>query len=585
MSPKRTIPGVVAVIALAAACTPAPSGDPGGAGDGFARCASEPNTCNSGERAGGGTVTWVVNAKPDSWLPLSPEGGSVYTIQALHGLYPFTGQYEPDGRTYKFNLDLLAEEGRLISESPFRYQFKIRPEAVWDDGTPITAEDFKVTWRMSASPSEGHCVGCRPRSSKKWDQIRSVEGTDNGRTVTVTLKDGQGDPEWFTMWNTNSAMPGILPAHIAGGNGFDINDPRQLGRYFDHLNKTMPTFSGGPYKIVQGDLKNQIIKERNPKWYGRTPVTLDKLIIRFVPDEGSWVPALSNGEISGGSPASFNEDVIRAAQKVPGVNVSMINGPSWEHVDINLRNPVLNDPALRRAMFTVINADDIAKRSFGQLFPDYRLRTNHILAKNNKYHVDVLTETGQGGGDKDRAIRILTEAGYRLENGTLTKDGREVGPFRLRSTNTTIRATAVQLIQSYLKDIGIKVNIEPTDKLGETLNKGDYDLMLFGWSGSPAFTETPAQYWRTGSGSNFGGYSNPEVDRLVDAVATARDQDEAAKLLERAGRIVVGDAYVLPLFETPVYTFASDKLVNLRDTSSSSLRALYNNQEWGHRAS
>ncbi|CAN5894858.1 hypothetical protein BH23ACT8_BH23ACT8_25820 [soil metagenome] len=110
---------------------------------------------------------------------------------------------------------------------------------------------------------------------------------------------------------TTSIGSGLMPAHVAEDNGFAIDDPEQLGQYFEWLNDTMPTFSGGPYRLVEGDLENQVIKEPNDNWYGQEPVTLDTLVIRFINDEGAWVPALPNSEVDGASPPQFNEDVIR----------------------------------------------------------------------------------------------------------------------------------------------------------------------------------------------------------------------------------------------------------------------------------
>lgn len=585
MGPERSLKRVLAATAAAAlllsACTPAPKDADIGAGRGFGGCDQNPNACNSADRAQGGEISWIVNAKPSAWFGYSPEGGSVYALQMLHGIYPHTGQWEPDGTTYKHNMDLLAEEPKLLGESPFRYQFKLREEAVWDDDTPITAEDWIVSWKLGTSSKEGHCTGCRSRSSTGLDAIKSIEGSDNGKTVTITLKDGEANPEWFGTFSAHSIGGGLMPAHVAKKNGFDVSNPAQLGQYFEYLNKTMPTFSGGPYRLAQGDLENQVIKEPNAKWYGKEKATLNKVIIRFIDDEGSWIPALSNREVHGASPATFGEDVIRAAQNTPNVHVDIRPGPSWEHVDLNMENPWLRDVAVRRAIFTAIDANDIAKRTYGAMFPEYTLRTNHVFPKNSKYHVDHITPTGQGSGDQEKALQILRDAGYQFDGTTLTKDGTQVGPFRLRSTATSVRTTSLQLIQSYLKEIGVQANIETTDSLGTTLSKRDYDIMQFGWSGSPFFVASPSQFWNSTSASNFGGYKNAEVDELVVKATNAPSLEEAAKHANDAMKIVVPEAYVLPLVETPVYMFVADSYVNVRDNGSSSLRGLYNHHEWG----
>lgn len=543
-----------------------------------------PNTCNGGERIKGGSITWMIDGKPGSWFGYSQEGGSIHTPQVLRGVYPHTGYWEPDGVNYRHNMDLLAEEPKLLSKEPFRYQFKFREEAVWDDGTPISADDWEVSWKLGTSDGEGYCTGCRSRSSAPFDVIENVEGSDGGKTVTVTLKEGESDPEWFTSLGTDSMGGGLLPAHVAKQNGFDVNDPEQLGQYFEYLNDTMPTFSGGPYRLVEGDLDNQVIKEPNDNWYGEIKPTLETVIIRFLDEESTWIPALRNGEIHGASPGSFNEDVVRALQEMPNVRVSVSPGPAWIHLDVNLDNPWLADVQLRRAIFTAIDTKDIADRVFGQVYPDYTLRTNHVFREDSRYHVDHLTPTGQGSGDTEKALSILREAGYQITGSNLTKDGEAVGPLRLRGTSSPATTTSMELIQSYLAEIGIKVTIEPTDDRGATLAERDYDLMQFGWSSSPSFTGNPTAYWHSASEGNFGGYHNPEVDRLADAARSASSLEEAARHANEATRIVVSDAYSLPMFDQPASVFVTDEYVNVRDNSATSVRALYNAHEWGLRA-
>jgi peptide/nickel transport system substrate-binding protein len=596
---------VAAMIAAACATTEDDGGDPGtedgatseettdgGSSDeeageqqeaspGLEDCEESPLTCNTGPRADGGSMTWLLNTQPGAWLAYSIEGGSVYTLQALHGIYPHTGQWAPDGETYDFNLDLLEAEPEVVSEDPFTFEFRISEDAVWSDGTPITAADFQMTWRMGTAPSEGHCDGCTPRSTAGFDRAESVEGADDGKTVIVTLKEGHIDPEWFGWFSVHGAAGAILPAHIAEEQGFDIDDPAELGEYFQWLNATPPTWSGGPYILVEGDLENQLLKEPNPAWYGEVQPTLDTLIMRIIDDEGAWVPALSNREVHGGSPPQVNEDVLRQLQERPDVHTAVGPGPSWEHLDFNLENRWLQDVDLRRAIFTAVNVEDITQRTIGSVFPDSEPKTNHMFTALSPYHEDVVTHTGHGSGDVDAALEILEGAGYEFDGSTLTLDGEQVGPFRLRSTSSAVRVTAMELIQAHLEAIGVEVVIETTDDLGGTLGSGDYDIMQFGWSGSPFFTSTPHQQWHSESGSNFGSYENAEVDELVDLARNSAELDDAAEYANQAARIVSEEAYVLPLFDSPVYLFVVDDYVNVNDNLFSSLRGVHNNEMWG----
>jgi len=551
-------------------------------------CDDNPDTCNSGERADGGDITYLVDQAPGAWSGLSPEGGSVYTLQGVSsGILPYTGQWPPSGDEYAYNMDLLAEEPELLDDGqdgePFQFQFVLRDEAEWDDGTPITADDFRVLWYLSSSEEEGHCEGCRSRSSDAYDQIESIEGEDDGKTVTITLKDGEADPEWFGWGSAHNIAGGIVPAHVMEDQGWDIDTPADVGEYFEYLNDTMPEYSGGPYVIAEGTLEQQIIKEPNPNWYGEDEPTLDTLIVRFLDDEGAWASAMQNREIHGGSPVSFPEDVIRNIEELPDVHSHITSGPSWEHIDLNLTTPALEDVELRRAIFTAIDVEEINQRIYGEIFPDIERRTNHVFDSDSELHEDVVTPTGQGDGDTDAALQILEDAGYEFDGETLTLDGEQVGPLRLRATSTPVRDTSLELIQSMLADIGIDAQIESIGAadLGAVLGEGDFDIIQFGWSGSPFFTAVPAQMWQSDSGSNFGGYANEEVDQLVASVLQQPSLEDAAEPANQAAAIVAEDAYVLPLHESPIFMFIADDYVNIRDNPSSSMRGLYNTEEWG----
>src|SRR5690606_20791313 len=119
-------------------------------------------------------------------------------------------------------------------------------------------------------------------------------------------------------------------------------------------------------------------------------------------------------------------------------------------------------------------------------------------------------------------------------------------PFRFRHTEgNQLRATTAEIVQSALKNIGIRIDIEPTATLGETLASGDYDIMIFAWVGTPFFLDGTAQIWRTGGGGNYGKYSNAEVDKLIDEALQQTELSAAAEKVNQAMEIMAKDAYVL----------------------------------------
>ena len=534
-----------------------------------------------GAAEGDKEVTWVINSLPAAWGAISSAGGSVYVVQMLSGVLPYTGQWQPDA-TYEYDMDVLAEEPQLINddidEGPFEFSFTLAEDAVWSDGTPMTGEDLRVTMMMSAAPTEGYCNTCDSRGTTGPDMVDEVEV--DGKTATFRLKEGMANPEWMAMFDAHNAAGGFYPAHLAEEQGWDIDDADDLGEYFHWLHETRPEWSGGPYVIVDGDLENQVVKEPNPEWFGETKPALDRIIMSFNTDEGTFVNAFNNGEIDGANPAQYSEDVITQLQELEGATLTIGEGNIWEHIDINVENEWLSDVDLRTAIFTAIDRDQIAERNFGAGYPDYELKNNHIFGSDSEYYEDHITESGQGSGDIEAATEILEDAGYELDGDTLTLDGEQVGPFRLRSTDTVIRNNSVQLIQAQLAEIGIETTIEMTDDLGNMLDQQDYDIVQFGWSGTPYFTSSPQQFWESESGSNFGGLSNKDIDEHAKAAGTAPSLDEAAEHANAAVAAVVPEAYVLPIMAEPNYFFVNDKLANVEDNLQSSYRATYNIGEW-----
>jgi peptide/nickel transport system substrate-binding protein len=571
--------GAAAALVLSACASDGEEGEPPSTG--FEECVDDPNNCNSGERQDGGEITWALDQPPDGYFPWSAEGGSVYTLQAIQGILPFNGQYDPSGE-YVFNMDVLAAEPERINEDPVQTSWQINPNAVWDDGTPITANDYIITWMGSTPEEDGHCVGCEPRAFDTL--IENIESTSpDGKSFTITYKDGVKAPEWFAEFSAHGIVSGVVPHHVGIEHGFDVDTPEGLGQYFEWLDTNPADFSGGPWMIESFDIESQVVKVPNPNWYGAEQTTLDRIVIRFLPEAETWVPAIQNNELQGLSPAGYSEDTIRELQGLSNVRLYLHDGPSWEHLDMNLSNEWLQDVELRRAIFTAIDTGEIAERNFGALYPDYQLRTNHVFGEDSEFFENKLEGTGQGTGDPEAARAILEAAGYEgfNEGETLTLDGEQVGPLRLRSTNAPARVNSLNLIQSFLAQIGLEVNIELTDDLGGVLAERDYDIMEFGWSGSPLFTGTGEQYWHSESASNFGGYSNPEVDALIEQERQAASLEESAALHNQMMDLVVPDAYVLPIYANPVYIAVTDNYVNVRDNSNTSLRALYETTEWG----
>ncbi|MGH3390251.1 MAG: ABC transporter family substrate-binding protein [Actinomadura sp.] len=566
----------------------------GGGGDegsesgsaGLADCVQNPLTCNKGTTSKGGTLSFAIEKDIEAWNINDSNGNVFETGMVLGGVLPQAFLSTPDLKP-TLNTDLLVS-AEQTNENPQTIVYKVQPNAVWSDGTPIGVDDFVYAWKTQngkdcpppPETDETGTQGCFMNGTAGWDRIKSIEGTDGGKTVTMTF--GKPYSDWKSMFG---AGYGLWPAHIAAKSG-SLDGKEGLIKSWQDFNKNVPTFSGGPYMIQNFQKGQAVTMVPNPKWYGKVKPSLDRMIWRIISDAAQEPTALQNNEVQAIYPQP-QVDLVSQVKQIPNVSSTIGAGLTWEHFDLNLETPALKDKALRQAMFTAVNTKDLIAKTVGQFTTGIVPLGNHNFVPGQPEYKDVVTPTGQGSGDVNKAKQMLTAAGY-TGVGTALKspDGDAVGPFRIRyTTGNAIRKTQCELFQAAMKQLGITVTIEEIGAadLGTVLVEGDYDAIVFAWVASPFPANGASQNWTTGQGGNYGHYSNKRVDELIDQAFGSTDPAQAAALLNEADAIMAEEAYVLPLYQKPTFLALQNRYVNVRNNPTIA-GPPYNTQEWGLRA-
>jgi peptide/nickel transport system substrate-binding protein len=570
----RTSKGLVGLVAVGVASLLVVSACGGGskssgngstASSSFADCATKPLTCNSGTTKQGGTVTYTIEKTITGWN-LNDTNSNTFDFQeVLDGVLPQGPFVNTPDLKPTLNSDLMVS-AEQTSTSPQTIVYKIKPDANWSDGTPINADDFVYSWQTQNGVD---CTACTAASNAGYDQIQSVTGSDNGKTVTVVYKAAYAD--WKGPFGP------LYPAHIAKQHG-------DLAASWKWLDATVPTYSGGPYQISDYQKDVSVTETPNPKWYGKTKPSLDKLVFRIITDQTQEVPALQNNEVQA-IYAQPNADIVNQVKQINGVQSYIGKGLTWEHLDLNLKNSFLGDTKLRQALFTAINRKDIIAKTVGQFVPGMTPLNNHNFMPGMDGYKDVITSTGQGAGDIDKAKQLLTSAGYTGVGTALkTPAGKDVTLRISYTQGNTLRQQTSELIQNELGQLGVKVTVTPIASLGKTLASGDFDMIIFAWVGTPFLFAGAQQLWGSTSDSDYGHWVNTQSDALLKDAAGQTDAQKAIDDLNQADQIMSTDAYVLPLFVKPTFLAAYKNIVNIRDDATQT-GPPYNVQEWGIRAS
>lgn len=537
---------------------------------------------NEGNGGSGATeLTWAVPSAWESWNENTQAGNNSYGHQAM---YPMrfgldgnaSGDWDENGE-YHLN-DAVFAGAEIISEAPLQVQYTLQENAQWSDGNPIRVEDFIFQW-YSISGKEEHADQTKalPASTSYGPNIASIESPSEG-VIVVTFIPDYLDPEWLYSPTV------YLPSHVIEAEGFATwaTDPAVMGDAIAWTEANLIDVVTGPYKPVDFKMGEFIKYEINDKFNGSVKPTVKTVTMTVVEGTEAVVTELRQGTIAGAWPSEFDQEQFDKAAEDPNLGQEIYEGGVWLHIDTNLNTEALKDVALRQAIFTAINVPDAVAR----VFPDTEVsvRLNHFFGQKSKYFVDHITATKQGSGDTAAAAAILTEAGYTgaAEGQALTKGGTAVPNlvFRYGEGDAT-RTTIAELVQAQLALIGITVEIVaiPDGELGTVLSEGDFDLVIFGWSGSPAFVAAPNQYFETGV--NYGSYSFPEVDAAIAKIKSTSDTDEAAGFANEVEAIVVPLALTLPIFDEPQGIIWNKNLIEgIVGNGNSQGGPIFNVNEW-----
>lgn len=549
-SKAKLLPAFVA-LALAAACG-------GSSGTG--------STNTQGTKADdvkdGGTITYASEKNPTNFNTLSSDGNTFDTQLIVNPVFPSAFDAQPDF-SVKMNKNLL-ESAELTKQDPETIVYKIQPKATWSDGTPISADDFIYAWQTA----NGKDAKYSPASTAGFDQISSVTGSDNGKTVTVVFDKKYSD--WKGLFGP------ILPAHFMKALGGDPHAAYNTGLTGDQVKK----ISGGPYIVSTYASNKQVVLTKNPKWWG-TPAHLDSIVFRILTDASVEPQALANKEIQVMYPQP-QVDLVSQVQKIQGVTANVGFGPIFEHFDLNLANKFLKDLPLRQALFTAVDRNQLLNATVKQFTDKAEVLNNRMLVKGQPGYQDNVTSEGLGGGDINKAKQILTDAGYTVKGNKLyTKSGEAVAPLRMRYTvGNKIRQQECELFQRAAAQLGVTVSIATTDDLGGTLDGHDYDAIVFAWVGTPFPNSANGPLYITKGGSNYNSYSNPVVDEALKDAAVQLDPSKAQEDLNKADLQISKDAVTLPLYQKPTFLAFQDTYGNIHDNATN-VGPTYNIQDWG----
>lgn len=435
--------------------------------------------------------------------------------------------------------------------------WEIIPKAKWSDGKPITCEDFQFSIQVASSPNVS------VQSKETFTQIQKVEWDPKTPQKCVFTYDK-------ARWDFNQlGLVFPLPKHLEASVFEQWKDKNQ--GYETNSNYTKnPTMAGlynGPYVISELKLGSHITFTPNPHFYGTQP-TIKKIVVKYIPNTGTLEANLRSGTIDAISSLGLSFDQALALEKKIkaeklAYNIEFKPGLTYEHIDLNLEDPMLKDVRVRKALVYALNRKELSQA----LFESKQPAAIHHLATVDPWYTDDPKKITLYPYSKKEANKLLDEAGWKLAaDGYRYKDGQKLSLGFKTTAGNKIRETVQTFLLNQWKAVGIDVQIknEPARVLfGDSMKKRNFTMAMYAWQSAPEaapgiqFHSNQIPTEKNGwSGQNTTSWNNKQVDEICEKMegefSLAKRKALAAQLL----KLYTDEVPVIPLF------YRSDIAVN-----------------------
>ena len=374
----------------------------------------------------------------------------------------------------------------------------------WSDGVPVSAGDVAYGFKLAKALGPiwpGYGGGGLP------DIVQSITVLDPMHLRIVTTH--KVNPEWFIFNAISGLAP--LPKHV--WKKYTLDQMYQL--------QSSPSF----YSVVDGEVKVQsiafgqdLVLVPNPAWQG-PKLHFSRLVFSFLQGDGPGIMAVRSGDVDA---ADVPNNLYSLVQHLPGFHIEILpQSYTQDVINLNFQNPKVaffRDVRVRQAMIDAINQQQIVNlvehgngdAAYG---PVPRSMGAFLSPQMRKGIYPV-------GYDPEKAKALLAQAGWAPgPDGIMRKDGKRLSFTFLLEAGSNSTQEADEMMQQMLRHVGIEMKFQTID----------FNQMLqlmatspTGWEaagdGETANTyPTGEGSYATGANQNMGGYSDPEMDRLIEA--------------------------------------------------------------------
>ena len=544
----------------------------------------------------GGSISFGTTESPTGCNPNTPSGDTPGTLTVLGAVLPSPFVVNNLG-VPTANSDLIVQS-ELVNTKPETIVYTLNPKAVWSDGVPITAADFKYAWEeqrgdpVVSSTDVSSIAGYR--------DIASVAGSNGGHTVTVKFKTTFAD--WQMLFDN------LLPVHVMEKVGWNPS--------CSTVNPAID-LSGGPFKI--GSVSGQTIQlVQNPKWWG-TPSNARSITVHVASSTEQLAQWMTSGYVQVAQPTRVTQGFLTQMTGLPGAQSDVDTSATLLQLDMASSLDATLSPDLRVAIALLINRQDLVNQQVSWAAPGIAVADSHVYVQGQQNYKPAVTGVpvttippptsststttiGSGGSVDFPVTPVPDQAAAFIQASGLVRTPNDPyyhsafgTPFQLHlvvDESDPWASAAGPVIRSELDAAGLDTTLYPVTsatEAGQVLAAGFADLALLPVTFSPYMSQTIAWYTtllgpagKNGS-QDWTGYSNSQFDQLVQTASQQLNPNTAATYYMQADTQLWDEMVSLPLFAEPA-TLAWSRTIGGVTPTPRSDALLWYAQLWAVRA-
>ncbi|MFC5405255.1 peptide ABC transporter substrate-binding protein [Cohnella soli] len=447
----------------------------------------------------------------------------------------------------------LAAELPQISADGLTYTIKLRPGLVWANGEPLTAKDFVYSYKRTLDPATKASYAFILTWVKGGQAVQDAKNPDDLKKAQDAL--GVKAIDDTTLEITLDQPRAYFTAQLAFLNYYPQNEKFVSAQADKSGADADKVLGAGPFILTKWDHEQQLVLEKNPKYWDAANVKLDKVTLNIVKDQGTGLNLFESGktdyaDISGDDMAKYEGKSIlhRKSELVTGyLNFQQTKVPAFANKKI------------RQAMSMAIDR---------ALIPQLVLKNGSVPATGY-----VPNGNSDGNGQEFRKVAGDTEVAYDKEKAKqlLAEGLAELGmksmpKLEIIGDDTAKgKQTLENLVIQWKANLGIDVVAAPLPhaaRLDRELKK-NYQIVNTLWGADYNDPMTWLDMYISGTPFNTQDWKNDQYDQLVKSAQKELDNAKRADQLKQAEKILMDEAAVFPMYFRSSPFLINDKVDGL----------------------